>query len=351
MAYIDLDGTYINDTSKPYIIAEIGSNHGGDVSVCERMIEIAAFLGINAVKLQKRDNQNLFTKKFFNSPYKKSKHGKTYGEHRMHLELSPEDFFNLKDFAHKKNITFFATPFDHESLNFLEQLKTPFYKIQSGDVPNLPLIDAICKTKKPIILSTGGATEWQIDQAVELIKSHKNPLAILHCIALYPTLDDDICIDAIKGFKERYKDHVIGFSSHYPGILASIGAYMNGAQIIEQHYSIADFGSTTDYVMSLKPNLFKQLIQALSSLHTMRTKNFKNNDLIKREKDSITKLSKSLYCLEDMKKGDILSFDKVGCKIPYDDNGLPISILYKHNKYFYLKKDHKKGELISLTSV
>jgi len=140
----------------------------------------------------------------------------------------------------------------------------PFYKIQSADVSNLIFIDQIADTGKPIIMSTGGADERQIEDAAELIAYKGNPLAILHCVARYPARAEDMNLNIIPHLKSKYSEEIIGFSSHYDGIMASIGAYMNGAQIIEQHFTLSHTNKGTDHAMSLQPDGLRKLVHYLS---------------------------------------------------------------------------------------
>jgi len=344
---IKLKDRIITRYSRPYVVAEIGHNHMGSVETCKSLIYEAAMAGADAVKLQKRCNETLFTEELFNQPYKnKNSYGNTYGLHRVALEFNKEQYKELIDHAKRLKITLFATPFDFSSLQILEDLDMPFYKIQSADVPNLYFISQIAETKKPIIMSTGGATEDEIENAVDLIKKKGNPLAILHCVARYPTRAQDMNLNIISHLKRKYFLDIIGFSSHYDGILASIGAYMMGAQIIEQHFTLSHTNKGTDHALSLQPEGLRKLVHYLSELYKMKGENKKTVEQLLMEGEAIKKLGKSMYFNRDMEKGETLKWTDVVIKSPRDNYGLPLCVLVK--KYGFLKtnRNYMAGDLV-----
>ena len=158
------------NNSKIYVIAEIGNNHQGSVKHGLELIKAAKNAGANAVKTQKRDNKILYTKNFFNQIYDNpNSFGSSYGEHREKLELNKSDYKELIDYAKELKIDFFATPFDLNSLEFLEQFNLSSYKIASADITNIYLQAEIAKTKKEIFLSTGGGTLEDVKRAKENI--------------------------------------------------------------------------------------------------------------------------------------------------------------------------------------
>ena len=167
---IVLDDFEVSQDSLPYIIAEIGHNHQGSIEKCKELFVKAKNSGANAVKLQKRDNKKLYTKKFFNSIYDNiNSYGKTYGEHRENLEFNENQYKELFAFAKDINITLFSTPFDFNSLDFLEKFNCPFYKVASADITFIQLIKKIAETGKPIIISTGYADFEDIDRVLDTV--------------------------------------------------------------------------------------------------------------------------------------------------------------------------------------
>jgi N-acetylneuraminate synthase/sialic acid synthase len=347
MPKITLGDKLVTEVSRPYVIAEIGHNHMGSVDICKKLICAASKAGADAVKLQKRDNKTLFTDKLYNQPYEnKNSYGKTYGLHREALEFSGAKYNELIEHAQRLRITLFATPFDRISLNFCEDFRMPFYKIQSADMPNLHFISQIAETKKPIIMSTGGATEEDIQNAVELIAATGNPLAILHCVARYPARAEDINLNIITQLKRKYPGVVIGFSSHYDGILASIGAYMMGAQIIEQHFTLSHTNKGTDHAMSLQPDGLRKLVHYLSELYKMKGGHKKTIEQLLMEREATKKLGKSMYFKRDMEPGEVLKWEDIDIKSPRNDYGLSQFLMMNNTKKFVTTHKYKAGDLV-----
>ncbi len=204
-----------------FVIAEIGSNHMGDPDLCEKMIIEAAKCGVHAVKMQKRNNDVMFTKTALRKPYENElSYGKTYGEHRQHLDwFGSREFQRFKRTADKYGVLFFATPFEEESALFLNAIGVPMFKIASCDVTNLPLVRYVAAMQKPMIISTGGADMEQIDILTDELDEINPNYALLHCVSLYPNTDADLQLRNIEALRSLYKDKLIGFSSHHPGLL------------------------------------------------------------------------------------------------------------------------------------
>lgn len=355
MQEIKLGKRIITNTSKPYVVVEIGHNHMGSVMYCKELIRQAALAGADAVKLQKRNNKKLFTEELYNQPYiNKNSYGKTYGEHREYLEFNERQYINLIEYAKKEKITFFATPFDKDSLDFLDALDMPFYKIQSADISNLFFIEQICEKGKPIIMSTGGASIDEITRAAVMINgpNYGNPLAILHCIARYPAKAQDINLKIIPFFRKKFYDNIVGFSSHYDGILASIAAYSIGAQIIEQHFTLHHTNKGSDHAMSLQPAGLQELIHYLNELYLMRGDDNKSQEQVMAERDSIRKLGKSMYFKRDIEKGEEITWHDINIKSPANVYGLPISTMYgRFSGNIKTTQKHKKDELLTLMNL
>ena len=187
-----------------FLIAEIGNNHQGDINAAKKLIEQAKISGAHAVKFQKRFNKKLFTDEMYNSSYEnENSFGKTYGKHRDFLEFGLNEYKILKKFSEKLKIVFFATPFDFESVDFLNRVKVPAFKIASGDLTNLPLQEKVAKTKKPIFLSTGGGAIKDIDRAIKNILKFNKKLCVMHCTAAYPAQENMMNLNFIKTLKKN----------------------------------------------------------------------------------------------------------------------------------------------------
>ena len=318
---IALNGVRVADDTDAYVIAEIGHNHQGSVETAMKMIKIAASCGANAVKLQKRNNKTLFTKELYNTPYdNENSYGSTYGAHREALEFSKEEYRDLIRYAMDEGITLFATPFDFESVDFLEELDIPLYKIASGDLTNTPLQEYIARLNKPIILSTGGGTLDSVRRARDAILKHNNRLAILQCTAAYPVYNyEDLNIRVISTYRDEFPEQVIGMSDHESGYNMAIGAYVLGARIIEKHFTLNRAWRGTDHAFSLAPSGLKRLVRglkrvrlALGSAEKMR---------LDSEVKPLFKMEKKLVAARDLEKGHLLKRDDVAIKSPGD--GLP----------------------------
>ncbi|UCD80963.1 MAG: N-acetylneuraminate synthase family protein, partial [Desulfobacterales bacterium] len=214
MRKLILDGKVIQDNSDCYVIAEIGHNHQGKLETAKEMFRVAKECGADAVKLQKRDNRSLFTKAGYEKPYDNpNSYGDTYGEHREYLEFGWIEYKELLDYANEIGITMFATAFDFSSADFLEKLDMPIYKIASGDLKNIPLLTHIAEFQKPMILSTGGGTMADVNRAYDAIMPINQQLCILQCTAGYPAEFEELNLNVITTFRERFPTTTIGLSS------------------------------------------------------------------------------------------------------------------------------------------
>jgi sialic acid synthase len=256
-----IDGTRIADDTECYVIAEIGHNHQGSVAKCKDLFEAAKWAGANAVKLQKRHNKTLYTEEFYNSPYNsENAFGPTYGEHREALEFDWAQYQLLKAYAEAIGLTFFATAFDHASLQFLTDLEVPAIKIASGDLTNLKLIKAASETGIPIILSTGGGGICDVVEADhQLFYNH----AILQCTSGYPAKYEELNLEVIDTYRATFPDVTIGFSDHSNGISMATLAFAKGARIIEKHFTLDRTMKGTDQAFSLEPAGLKKMCRDL----------------------------------------------------------------------------------------
>ena len=251
--------TIINDESDCFVIAEVGHNHQGNVEKCKELFDAAKWAGASAVKLQKRDNQTLYSEEFYNSPYN-SEHafGRTYGEHREALEFDWDQYVLLKCYAEAIGLTFFATAFDIPSADFLAALEVPALKIASGDLTNFALLEYVADLDIPIILSTGGGGMDDVGAADEACQ----PDAILQCTSGYPANYDELNLNVISTFREHFPC-VVGWSGHDTGIALAPVAYALGARIIEKHFTLDRSSKGTDQAMSLEPKAFAHMVENL----------------------------------------------------------------------------------------
>jgi sialic acid synthase SpsE len=232
---------------KPYIIAEAGINHNGNLKTAFDLVDVAKYNGADAVKFQTYD-----TKK------RVGKVNKKIYEILKKCELSFNDFEKISNYCKLKKITFFSTPFDEESVDFLEHLKVPLYKIASFDISNYQLINKIIKTKKPTIASTGMASLSEIKKIYKLFRIKSVALSILHCISSYPNHEKSSYLSNISFLKEKFKSPV-GISDHTNDIKIPIYGTLLGAKIIEKHIKINDSHKCVDSKVSITGKQLKLL--------------------------------------------------------------------------------------------
>ena len=242
----------IGENETPFIIAEIGNNHNGNLDTAKELIKTAKEAGADAVKFQVKNIEKSFSKELLDSTYvNENSFGKTYREHKMALEFSEEQMKELYDFASKMSIICFSTPFDIDSVDMLERIGNPIYKISSFHVTDLKLIEYVCQTKKPIIISTGMSTIEEIDKAVELIKKFTKDFIIMHCVSCYPTEDKDVNLNIIPTLKNRY-NCPIGYSGHERGIAITASTVLLGCCAIERHFTLDRTMKGPDHASSVE---------------------------------------------------------------------------------------------------
>jgi N-acetylneuraminate synthase/sialic acid synthase len=318
--HLVIDHIAVDDESPCYVIAEIGHNHQGDLEKAKALFHAAKECGVHAVKLQKRDNRNLYTRALYDSPYaNENSYGDTYGAHREALEFGREEYVELKTYAAEIGVTFFSTVFDFASADFCANLDMPAYKIASGDLKNTPLLKHVAQFGKPILLSTGGGTMEDVWRAYDTIMPLNTQLCILQCTANYPVEPEDMNLRVIHTFRESFPDVVVGLSDHQNGIAMAIVGYTLGARVIEKHFTLNRAWKGTDHPFSLEPVGMRKMIRDLE-----RTR-LAMGDGIKRafpsEQRPLYKMGKKLVAARDLTAGSVLSRADIAIKSPND--GLP----------------------------
>ena len=256
-----------DDDAPPFIIAELGHNHGGSVETCKRMIYVAHECGADAVKLQKRDNKTLYPTKMYNRPYdSEHAYGATYGEHREALEFGWDQYCELKEYSNELGIMFFATAFDIPSANFLVRLGVPAIKIASGDLCNYPLLEHCAGPGIPLILSTGGHSMDDVWRTYLFLREHHVNYAFLQATAIYPAPHERLNLRVIETYREAFPETVIGLSDHQDGISMAPVAWMLGARIFEKHFTLNRATKGSDNHFSLEPEQFRRMVNDLKGV-------------------------------------------------------------------------------------
>ena len=313
---VKLGKAYVGQNKPVYIIAEAGLNHNGSLDIAKKLILEAKKSGCNAVKLQNFEADSRVSKKVKSANYSEEADGLQENIHEMfkRLSLSFDQTKELFNFAKKNKMEIFSTPFDEKQIDMLEKLNVKFYKIASVDLVNIPLLEKVSKTNKPVILSTGMSNLSNVEDAVEIFKKNGNKnLILLHCLSSYPANENEINLRAINTLKKSFNVPV-GLSDHYPGIEISLMAIGLGANIIERHFTLDKKLEGPDHILSSEPHEMKKLVEiSKNSLDIL-------GDGIKRIQPSeytvINSQRKSIYTKKNIKKGQKITKNHITIKGP-----------------------------------
>lgn len=307
-----------------FIVAEIGGNHLGNFKLCQQMIKKAVQCGVDAVKLQKRDNRHMFTKRLLNASYNNEfSYGQTYGEHREKLDwFGKSEYVELIQLCKDLGVIFFSTAFDEPSADFLAELNMPCYKIASCDAKNVPLIKYVAGFGMPMLISLGGCDIYDVERINFNIDPINRDYALLHCVSTYPNQDEHLQLNYIRTLSKKFTDKVIGFSSHHPGILPNELAYMCGARIFEMHYTMNRAMGGTDHGFSLETHALEKFCEDVRRIPSMLgdgTRTVFEEEV--RRGSFIHKMGKAVHVNKTLKIGHVIRKEDVVLKAPAD--GIP----------------------------
>ncbi|CAN5226133.1 N-acetylneuraminate synthase [soil metagenome] len=321
MPELIVDGRRISGDGPAYVVAEIGHNHQGDLEKAKALIHAAKECGVDAVKLQKRDNRRLYTRELYDSPYdNEHSFGATYGEHREALELSAGEWLELREFSREEGVTLFGTVFDEPSADFLAELGVPEFKIASADLVNTPLLRHVAALGRPIFLSTGGGTLEDVERAVDAILPLNPHLCLMQCTASYPCAVEELHLGVIETYRERFPELVIGLSDHQSGIAMALVGYMLGARVIEKHFTLDHAWRGSDHAFSLMPEGMRRLVRDLERIPVAVGDGEKRR--LPSEERPLEKMGKKLVAARDLPAGHMLAAGDLEAKSPAD-GGLP----------------------------
>lgn len=316
-----IENVVINDDSDVFTIAEIGHNHQGDMEKCKAMFRAAKECGVSSVKLQKRDNRALYTQAMYDEPYNsENAYAPTYGAHREMLEFSEEQYKELLAYASELGLIFFSTAFDIPSADLLERVGVPCYKIASGDLKTIPLIQHVARFGKPMFISTGGGTMEDVQRMYDAVAPLNDQICILQCTSGYPPPFEELNIKVIETYRNAFPNAVIGFSSHDNGIAMPLIGYMLGARVVEKHFTLNRAWKGTDQAFSLEPAGMRRVVRDLQRARIALGDGKKR--AYESETKPITKMAKKLVAARDLPAGRVLTEADVTFKSPAD-TGLP----------------------------
>lgn len=315
--------TRANVGQRPYIIAEIGANHNGDIDLAKKTILKAKECGADCVKFQSWTPSSLISEaeyeanqKYTDSP---KKHFGSLREMVDRYYLRDAQHVELNTFCIQNEIQFNSTPFSINELELLVKLDVPFIKVASMDVDNIKLLDAIASTGKTVVLSTGMASLNEIATAVELIEKRNNSkIILLHCVSLYPPKNSILNMRNIEMLKSSF-GYPVGFSDHTMGISMPIVSMALGACLIEKHFTLDKSLPGWDHEMSANPDELKQLCVAADEVPVAL--GLTKREVSKEEAEKRLRFRRSLVLTRDMRKGDIITDEHLDAKRP--GTGIP----------------------------
>ncbi len=302
--------------SKIFIIAEAGVNHNGDVKMAQKLIDVAKSAGADAVKFQTFKAESLVSKVAQKADYQKQTTGADESQLEMvkKLELSFCDFRELKKYCDEKEISFLSTPFDFESIDFLESLEMPIYKVPSGEITNLPYLMKIASKGKPVIMSTGMSDMDEVESALEMLRDNgAGSVTLLHCNTQYPTPFEDANIKAMLTLEERF-GVAVGYSDHTLGIEAPIAAVALGATVIEKHFTLDKNMEGPDHKASLDPQELIDMVTSIRNIELALGDGIKTPS--KSEIPNKEVARKSIVAKRNIVKGEIFIEENITVKRP-----------------------------------
>lgn len=331
--------------SKVFVIAEAGVNHNGSLENAKKLVDVAAFAGADAVKFQTFKAESLVCKNAEKAEYQKNTTDAQENQFSMlkKLELTPQMHEELQKYCTQKGIMFLSTPFDIDSIDYLDKMGISVMKVPSGEITNYPYLKRIGQTGKKVILSTGMCELGEVEAAVCVLRDNgSNDIVILHCNTEYPTPYEDVNLKAMITLKEKLQIEV-GYSDHTMGIEVPIAAVAVGATVIEKHFTLDKTMEGPDHKASLEPDELAAMVKAIRNIEKAIGTGSKEPSVS--EKKNIPIARKSIVAKEAIKKGDVLSEKNLTCKRP--GNGIS-PMCWNDVIGQRAKRDFEADELIEL---
>jgi len=301
-----------------FIIAEAGVNHNGSIELAYKLIDAASASGADAVKFQTFKAENLVLKNAQKAEYQKRTTNQSESQFKMlkKLELDINSHKKLIDYCKKKDIVFLSTPFDHESIDLLNELDLQIFKIPSGEITNLTYLRHIGSLRKEVILSTGMSTLKEIEEALIILTgagTSKENITILHANTMYPTPMEDVNLRAMKTIQDKF-GVAVGYSDHTLGTEVDIAAVAMGAAIVEKHFTLDKTMDGPDHKSSISPEELKAMVSSIRNIEKALGSTIKKPS--KSEKPNITMARKSIVASKFIKKGEPFTEKNITTKRP-----------------------------------
>jgi N-acetylneuraminate synthase len=258
----------IKNFGQPYIIAELGSNHNGDMDLAQKLINEAKKAGCDCVKFQSWTKDTVFSKKVYQDNYFLNDDYRNRTDYTLEqivekFSISEKELLKMREYCDKVGIDFASTPFSNREVDFLvDELKASFVKVASMDLNNYAFLRHIAEKGKPIVVSTGFGTLWEIDRAIQTIEETGNKkIVILHCVANYPPKDENINLNNIEMLRNNYPNYPVGFSDHSIGVEIPLAAVAKGACVIEKHFTLDKGMFGWDHKVSATPDEMEAIVK------------------------------------------------------------------------------------------
>ncbi len=301
----------ISYKTNPLIIAEIGINHGGDIGLAKKMVDLAEKSGCEIIKHQTHfveDEMTNEAKSIFPPNANKS-----IWEVIDECSLSKDEEIDLKKYTENKGMIYFSTPFSRSAADFLNDIDVPAFKIGSGESDNIPLIDHICQFKKPIIMSTGMQSIKTIRESVKIIEESNIDYALLECTNLYPSPPEIVSLMGISELKKEFPDALVGFSDHSIGPTIALSSIALGACIIERHFTDSRYRKGPDISCSMDPSELKFIIDRSKEIFLAAN----NPKMRSKPENSVYKFARSsIVADKDLSNGEIIKKGSIWARRP-----------------------------------
>ncbi len=317
MQTVKLGNVEVGSGNPPYIIAEVGSNHNGDMDLCFQLIDAAADAGAHAVKFQSWTDKSLIAEEEYerNTEYSdKKKHFGSLRDMVTAYQLTADQHKQAHARCIEKGIAFCSTPFSSEEVDLLESLDVPFFKIASMDVVHLPLLRYVARKRRPVMISTGMCTLGEVEQAVETVRAEGNDqIVLLHCISIYPPEYDTIHLRNMDTLQRAF-DCPVGFSDHTLGTAIPLAAIALGACVIEKHFTLDQDMAGWDHAISANPEQMRTIVTEGKNIVTALGSG--RRTVSEAEMEKRKKFRRSLVARQSLSKGHVLTESDFDAKRP-----------------------------------
>ena len=309
----------LSNYEKPYIIAEIGANHNGDIELAKKMIKVAKECGADCVKFQSWSKETIFSRKVYEDNYflrddYRNRTDYTLEEIVDEYSINAQEHIVLKEYCDEIGIDFSSTGFSNKEIDLLvDEIDVPFIKVASMDITNTPLLSYIATKNKPVVISTGLCGLSDINDAIQCLEQNGcKEIVILHCVSIYPPKDEEVNLNNMDTYKMLYK-YPVGYSDHTLGVVAPIMSIAKGVCIIEKHFTLDNDMVGWDHKISANPEQLKQICDAAKVGYKMlgTTEIIVNEDKERREA-----FQRSIVAAKPIKTGEVITMDMLDFKRP-----------------------------------